>query len=161
MPMLPSGRKVALDPAPLVKMLDDPDSPFHVHHILEIKEWEDLARYLDIVFLEPAPPGAPDDAAARLAPGSHPAPVGMVAVPSGHRLDALEQAWRGWPEKDCAAMREYIEERAKPHFSALLEEVRKRQEYLMESAPPMTRALAHMHRRGIHPLQTEGTEEDP
>jgi hypothetical protein len=81
MPTLPSGLEVAVDPAPLRKLLLDFDSPFNAHHVMALQGVDDLLRWLDVLILKPAEALTLDECVnSQSAPGG--APRGFRAVPT-------------------------------------------------------------------------------
>ena len=53
MPMLPSGRHVAIRLAPLGELISDAASPFNVHKVLSIREKADLHPFTEVLWLLP------------------------------------------------------------------------------------------------------------
>lgn len=53
MPSLPSGLEIAVDPAPLQKLLLDYALPFNAHHVMMLRGIDDLFHWLDVLVLKP------------------------------------------------------------------------------------------------------------
>lgn len=154
MPALPSGRHVAVDPAPLRKLLLDAGSPFNAHHLMAIREVEDLYRWLDVLILKPEAALTPDERE-RMQPAAEGAPPGMACVPTGTGLADWQAVASNWSEDDRAAFSSFVDERIRPAMLAQMKSVRARQEALCKD-PSLAGAFALMWRDGVHPLQDEG-----
>jgi hypothetical protein len=151
MPTLSSGLEVAVDPAPLVKLLLDFASPFNAHHIMALHTADDLFRWFDVLILKPAGSRSADErASARPAPDG--APSGLLGVPAGVRLADWRSVATAWSDDDRSAFAVFIDERIRPAMAGPMANVRERQEALLE-APTLAGAFAGMWREGIHPLQ--------
>jgi hypothetical protein len=155
MPALPSGQHIAVDPAPLNKLLLEADSPFNAHHIMAIEQVDDLFGWLDVLTLKPAGQLAPGESA-RSQPAPAGAPSDLLAVPAGVRLtywQALADMHK-WSKADRAAMTAFVDERVRPWLADELAFVRERQRVL-PAQPTLAGALAAMWLHGCHWLQDD------
>lgn len=123
MPMLPSGRHVGLDPAPLVALLQEGHSPVNVRHLFAIRRWPDLWPWIEVVLFVPAEE-VDDSSGLRIRADTLPLPAWMVPRPSGFRLDRFEALQADWTDEDRAAFARFLEERAAPAFAPHLEKAR-------------------------------------
>ena len=158
MPTLPSGLAVAVDPAPLRKLLLDFDSPFNAHHLMALQSVDDLLRWLEVLILKPA-----DSLTAAEGANSQPArdgaPTGIRAVPVGVRLADWRSVASTWTDDDRAAFAAFIEETILPAMAGPMANARMRQEALLKT-PTFAGAFACMWRDGAHPLQKQGGDDD-
>lgn len=156
MPTLPSGLEVAVDPAPLRKLLLDYASPFNAHHVMALQGVDDLFRWFDVLILRPCESLSPDErATARPAPDGMPS--ALLTVPAGFRLADWRTSATAWSAEDRAAFAVFIEERIRPVMAGPMANVRERQETLLKSAT-FAGAFACMWRDRIHPLQDEADD---
>jgi hypothetical protein len=160
MPMLPSGRHVAVDPAPLRELLSDPANAFNAHRIMAIRSVDDLFPWLSLIELVPAAKGAPANASA-VAGVSASLPPGLVPRPTGRRLSDWRAEARAWTESDRTAMAQFIDERIRPHYAATLAGVHRSQEAMLASTHSLAGDLARMWQNGAHPLQDEPAIDRP
>ena len=160
MPALPSGKHVAVDPAPLRKLLLDAASPSDAHHLMALKRVDDLFRWLDLLVLKPADSLTSDERArAYDAPAG--APEGLSALPTGIPLAdgrAFAQS-EGWSEADCAAFGAFIDDRIRPVMLRSFAHAQQIQKELCKS-PTLAGEVVHLiprqhARRGltIHPIR--------
>lgn len=159
MPQLPSGRQVAISPAPLVALLDAANQPGNIHKILAIQSAQDLEQYIDVLFFiaedetcEPVMQVAYRDEAL-------PRPPGMVPVSSGHTLAAWGALTANWSDEDKVAMHDFLDTRAAPALNEYLEAVTKVQTHLRGADDFLTKTLTLWWDAGIHPAQEEGWDE--
>jgi hypothetical protein len=154
MPALPSGRHIAVDPAPLKQLLLDCASPFNAHHLMALERIDDLFRWLDVLMLKPAESLTADECA-QAQPAPVGAPPGMRAVPTGVRLAYWCTIATEWSDDDRAAFAMFIDDRIRPAMERAIAHVRERQQALLKT-PTLAGAFACMWRDGVHPLQDEG-----
>jgi hypothetical protein len=153
MPALPSGQHIAVDPAPLTKLLVECNSPFNAHHLMALEQLDDLFRWIDVLNVRPAESLSDARRAhAKEIPG---APPGHLGVPIGVRLADWRQAAIEWSEADRAAMAAFVDERVRPWLVEDLDTVRRCQEALLASPSTPAGMLAAMWKAGCHPLQDE------
>jgi hypothetical protein len=156
MPTLPSGLEVAVDPAPLRKLLLDFASPFNAHHLMALQCTDDLFRWLDVLILKPADALTADECA-NSQPAPDGAPTSFRAIPAGARLSDWRSVAPAWSDDDRAAFADFIDARIRPAMVRALANVRERQETLLKT-PTVAGAFACMWRDGIHPLQDDGDD---
>jgi hypothetical protein len=154
MPVLPSGRDVAVDPAPLRNLLTDAASAFNAHHVMGLQAVDDLFRWLDVLMLVRADSVTADELA-RAQPAPDGAPVGLVAVPAGARLADWHAVACNWSDADRTAFATFVAERIRPAMQRVLDnDVRPVQAALVKT-PTLAGAFAAMWKDGVHPLQDE------
>lgn len=130
MPHLPSGRHVAVDPAPLRRLHKTrPASPFNAHHIMSLARPDNLFCWLDLLLLKPADATVDERAQARPLPG---APGGLVGAPAG-RLANWDVVASDWSDADCAATAAWIDKRVPPAMVRPMANVGRIQETLRKS----------------------------
>ena len=160
MPMLPSGRHIALSPEPLVELLENASLPGNVHKVMALKEWPDLHPWIDVIYLVPeGSPGVPNKG--EFSDNSLPRPPGFVAVKAGYRLCDWEPHAADWSEEDRVAFSEALDGRARHHYAQHLDYARSLQEKLLAAeGGKLAQILAGWHKAGVHPAQEEGWRED-
>ena len=159
MPMLPSGRHIALSPKPLVELLENASAPGNVHKVMALKDWPDLYPWIDVIYLVPeGSPGARDKG--EFSDNSLPRPPGWVPIKAGYRLCDWESHARDWSEEDRVAFSEVLDGRAREHYAQHLDYARGLQERLLASAGGVVpQILAWWYKEGVHPSQQEGWKE--
>ena len=151
MPALPSGQHVAVDPAPLNKLLLESNSPFNAHHVMAIEQADDLLRWFDVLLLKRADALTVEErSGARAVPG---APADLVGVVVG-RLSDYGTIASEWSAADRAVFESFFAERIEPAMQRQMVAVRDTQEALRKS-PTLAGAFAAMWRGGVHPLQVD------
>jgi len=103
MPMLPSGRHVAINRAPLQSLLDGEQGLSTVHLVLAIKEKVDIYPYTDLILLLPEAEATQQQVEESFLDDSLPRPPGLVPVQSGFRLNQSEVFSADWSQEDKAA----------------------------------------------------------
>lgn len=123
MPMLPSGRQVAITLAPLAVMIAHVADGDNLKRILAIENPEGLYPYTEVNYLQT--PEFPQDTGLQtpFVPESLPRPENMIQVSSGLRVSDLEQLTAKWSEPDKAAFREFLDGRAMVLFNNGMAEV--------------------------------------
>jgi hypothetical protein len=159
MPQLPSGRHIAIDPAPLVQLTKDRDTPQLVHQLMAISGLASLFDWLDLHFFVTKEEALDKAKALDLTESSLPAPEGLVGVATGYRLSDWQTLAAGWTDADRVAFAGWLEsDRAKHQFDQWLQHIRKLQKQMLsDDAVPLTRLLATMYEQGVHPLQNDRT----
>jgi hypothetical protein len=158
--MLPSGRHIAVDPAPLRDLLSDPTIPFNAHKIMAIRCVDDLFPWLSLIEFVPAAQGATAREPAAAGAGTS-LPPGLVPRPTGRRLSDWRAEAQAWTETDRTAMAQFVAERVRPHYAATLAGVHRSQEAMLANASGLAGDLARMWRNGCHPLQDEPAIDRP
>jgi len=123
MPMLPSGRQVAISLIPLSDMIAHVADGVNLQRILAVDNPEGLYPYTEVNFLQI--PESPQDTGLQMpfVPGSLPRPENMVLVSSGLRVSDWEKLTANWVEADKEAFREFLEGRAMVLFNNGMAEV--------------------------------------
>ena len=98
MPMLPSGRHIALDAAALVKVLEQCGSPGNVHLVMAMQTLDDLFPWIDVTSGEAAESLAPEQR--QVAVELQGAPPGIVGVATGLKLSQWRHLASGWSDAD-------------------------------------------------------------
>lgn len=157
MPQLPSGRHVAIDPYPLVELLDDASNPANVHKILAIDSLSKMMSWLEVDYFVTPEEANGDAIETKLGVGSLTPPPGLVALRTGCPLSRWEALAADWSEEDRAAMRSFLSEsRIKDYMEHRLSVVRQQQQNLLTSDKFTVRLIAGWWMAGIHPAQEEG-----
>lgn len=152
MPQLPSGRIVAIDPDPLITLIDE-RSPFTAHKLMDIKTVEDLFYYVELVYIVPASEAPIGSIPPKLHANALPCPPGHAVIASGKRLSELPEVAMQWSAADREAMDEFVMTRAIPHLEKFLDKVKQAQDESRKSRDITTRVLSAWHDQGIHPMQ--------
>ena len=153
MPMLPSGRHVAIDRTPFQVLLDDAASPFNVHKVLGICEKADIHPFTEVIWLLPEEQATEAQIDAAFLDGSLPRPPGLVPVRSSHRLSEFETFARDWSEEDKAVFWEFINVRAAYLFQEGLQVAMTVQKLLRTQAEGTTKVMVAWWDAGVHPSQ--------
>lgn len=155
MPQLPSGRHLAIDPAPLVQQTEDRNKPQFVHHFMAVKDVASLAHWLDLHYFMSEEEARDNVKAVDLTYGSLVAPAGLVSMGTGYWLADWRTLAVSWTDDDRAAMADWLgSDRVKEQFNYWLKLAeRLQQKMLSENAVPLIRTLATMYEQGVHPQQ--------
>lgn len=153
MPMIPSGRHVAIVRNSLNKLLNDATHATNVHRVLAIRETTDIYAFTDVVWLLPEGQASEEQMDAAFLDASLPRPTGLVPVKSGYYLSQFEEFADGWSDEDKAAFWDFINIRAAQLFTDSLELARKVQHILRTQAEGSTKVLVAWWDAGVHPLQ--------
>ena len=108
MPMLPSGRHIAVQPDRLFELIRDPNGHGDDGRLFAIHTVEDVKRYLDVIELVPTLPE--DEALTDAAPGSMPLPPGMRAQSTGYSLAECDALLSHWADADREAFAAFLQE---------------------------------------------------
>jgi len=154
MPMLPSGRHVAINRAPLQSLLDGEQGLSSVHLVLAIKEKVDIYPYTELILLLPEAQATQQQIELSFLNESLPRPPGLIPVQSGFRLNQADVFSADWSQEDKAAFWEFIQVRAAHLFVEALERVADFQHFLRKETDGATRLLVTWWDAGVHPAQT-------
>jgi len=113
MPQLPSGRTVAIDPDPLITLIDD-RNPLALHKVMAIRSVEDIFPYVELVYIVPASEAPVGSTQPKLHASALPCPPGHVVVESEKRMSDLSEVAAQCSEADRVAMDEFVSARAVP-----------------------------------------------
>jgi hypothetical protein len=116
MPMLPSGRHIAINLVPLDDLFVNITEPGNVERILAIETVDGIYPYTEVMFLQPPERAGEPVTAPELRVGSQTPPEGMVLVPSGLRLSDWNVLTTSWSEADKASFQEFLATRARDLF---------------------------------------------
>lgn len=153
MPMLPSGRHVAIMRASLSELLDNAELVTHVHKVLAIQDKTDIYLYTDVLWLVPESEASQEQIDTAFLDGSLPRPPGLVPVKSGYRLSQFAVFAADWSDQDKAAFWEFINVRAAPMFDESLELCVKVQNFLRTESVGTTKLMVAWWDAGVHPVQ--------
>jgi len=157
--MLPSGRHVAVDPEPLTRLTLGVNKARNAHHLMAIREVEDLYRWVALLTLVAVDSlGSDQRDTAKDIPG---APDGFVGLPTGIRLADWRSVADEWSGEDVAAMAVFVDERVRPWIAEEMDVVRRCQEALRASPTTLPGMMAAMWEAGCHPVQDESGDELP
>jgi len=160
MPMLPSGRHVAIDPEPLRNLLRDAANPSNAHRIMAIQSIDDLFSWLELLELVPIADAEPEQRDGAPPPNGG-TPAGLLPRPTGRRLADWRVVAHDWTKADREAMATFIDERVRPHYASTLATVREQQDALLASPASLAGMFARMWQLGCHPLQDEPATDHP
>jgi hypothetical protein len=135
--MLPSGRHVAIDTEPLVRLQRDAAAMPDLEPFMRIRHIEDLYPYVEVVLFRPRRGlhGAPGGADATGA--------GLVPCHSGYSLATAELLTATWPQADRAAFAAFIAgTQCRAWLAENLDLIRAEQRRLIDEAPHRVRGLA-------------------
>lgn len=153
MPMLPSGRQVAIQINIVKDLLDDSANPLKVHKVLAILEQADVYPYTDVLWLLPEEPVAPQQRGDKFLENSLPRPPGLKPVSSGFRLSQHEKFTADWSEEDKVSFWEFVNVRAAHLFEEALRLTAEAQALLRTESEGTTQLLVAWWDAGIHPVQ--------
>ena len=154
MPMLPSGRHVAINRAPLQKLLDEACDIANVHKVLAIRQKTDLYPFAEVLWLIPEDLATQAQRDSFFLDGSLPRPPGFVTLGSGYRLNQDDQFAADWSEEDKQAFWDFILVRADPLFEEALKLTLAAQERVRASLDRYIRLMVAWWDAGVHPEQT-------
>ena len=123
MPMLPSGRQVAITLSPLANMIAHVADGDNLKRILAIENPEGLYPYTEVNYLQTPESSQDIGLQTPFIPASLPRPENMIQVSSGLRVSDWEKLTADWTEPDKAAFREFLEGRAMVLFNNGMAEV--------------------------------------
>lgn len=156
MPMLPSGRHVAILRDSLSELLDNAEQATNVHKVLTIQDKADTYLYTDVLWLLPEGQASQEQVDSAFLDGSLPRPPGLVSVRSGYRLSQFAEFAADWSDEDKADFWEFINVRADHLFDESLRLTVKVQDYLRTQSLGTTKLLVAWWDAGVHPVQ-DGT----
>ena len=157
MPMLPSGRHVAVMPDPLFKLIQSVKEGHEVEPLMAIRKIEDVKNYLDLVELIPVLPD--EEPLTKTAPGSTPLPDGMRAEPTGYTLAQYPLAAANWPEEDRVAFEHFLTEaRVLTLLDQWFNEARKALDHRVWKNDFSLRVLDSWRAVGVHPDQEDSQD---
>lgn len=161
MPMLPSGRQVAIKIDPIHDLLDDAFNVFKVHKVLAIREKADIYPFIDVLWLLPQEEGEAADATeSAFLEKSLPRPPKLIPVSSGYCLSQHEKFAAGWSNEDKNAFWEFINIRAAHLFEEAIKKTAAVQDRLRKSSEGTTRLMVEWWDAGVHPAQEDSDAQD-
>jgi len=155
--MLPSGRKVAVDPSPFWRLLDGIDSPVNAHKIMAIRDWSGVLPWIDVLLLFDETDATAEIRRKAAEDGIHAVPHGMLGIRSGYRLDR----WRDlaaegkWSVDDVRAMEVFVDDSVHHQFERLVDKAAEAQRLLRENPQTDAGIFEAMWAQGVHPLQDQ------
>ena len=153
MPMLPSGRQVAIRINLMQELLDDAASILKVHKVLAIRDKTDIYPFTDVLWLKPQEHIAGVWTKSAFLEKSLPRPTELVPVSSGYRLSQHEKFAADWSDEDKNVFWEFINVRAAHLFEEALKHTVSVQELLRTRSEGMTRLMVAWWDAGLHPAQ--------
>ena len=153
MPQLPSGRHIALDPAPLDKLIRQAENGALVHQLMAIKSAEDAFSHIGVSYFRQRALGSdePD-----MAPDSARQPDDLEPYPSGFNLVTIQHELARWSTEDRVAFLAFLREsRVATFLESLLRAIKSVQADLLDAPSTLPGLLATWWQLGIHPLQEE------
>jgi hypothetical protein len=152
MPQLPSGLHFALDPAPLIKLIDASRQATRVHELMAVEHIGDLFQHVDILYFHPSTDISIDP---KYADSNRP-PSGLESYSSGYNLLSIREVFKTWCAEDQQAFEEFLNQpRVSDLLDALLDEVGQTKQALLAQPATLPGLLATYWRAGCHPLQEE------
>ena len=97
MPQMPSGRHVALDPAPLAELVQQVEQGKFVHKLMAIKTAADAFGHIGVNYFRPR--GGADDTTIYADQSALP-PEGLEQYPSGFNLVTFQEELARWSADD-------------------------------------------------------------
>ncbi|MHB1199164.1 MAG: hypothetical protein ACYCZ6_06315 [Polaromonas sp.] len=155
MPMLPSGRHVAIIRDSLHELLDNAEIATNVHKVLAIHEKTDLHAFTEVLWLLPQGQASQEQVDAAFLDESLPRPAGLIPVKSGYCLSQSAEFAADWSDEDKAAFWEFINVRADHLFDESLKLTLEVQNYLRTKSVGTTKLLVAWWDAGVHPVQEE------
>lgn len=153
MPMLPSGRHVAILLQPLNALLHDVHNVVNVHKVLAIQHKKDVYPFTEVLWLVPQADATKEQVDDAFLDGSLPRPPGLVPVRSGYRLSQFEQFAAEWSVEDRKAFWEFILVRADFVFDEAMAKSLLGQNFLRTQAGGLTKLMVAWWDAGVHPAQ--------
>lgn len=153
MPMLPSGRQVAIRINLMQDLLNDATNILKVHKVLAIRDKPDIYPFTDVIWLKPQEHIATVSTESAFLENSLLRPPDLVPVSSGYRLSQHEQFAADWSDEDKNAFWEFINVRAVHLFEEALKQTASVQELLRTSSEGMTKVMVAWWDAGLHPTQ--------
>jgi len=153
MPMLPSGRHVAILLQPLNELLRDATNVFNVHKILAIQHKKDAYPFAEVIWLLPQAEATKELVDAAFLDSSLPRPPGLVPVRSGYRLSQFDQFAAEWSVEDRKAFWDFVLVRMDFIFDEAMANALVIQNLLRTDAEGMTRLMVAWWDAGVHPAQ--------
>lgn len=160
MPMLPSGRHVAILLQPLHDLLSEAANVMNVHKILGIRHKKDLHQFVDVLWLVPSEQASKEQVSNAFRDGSLPSPPGLVPVRSGFRLNQFDDFAAQWSLEDKNSLWDFILVRSDPLLSAALQSTVTTQKLLREEATGTAKLMVAWCDVGVHPAQKGYVVED-
>jgi hypothetical protein len=153
MPMLPSGRHVAILFQPLFDLLHDAINVVKVHKVLAIQHKKDVCPFVDVLWLVPEGEATEKQVENAFLDGSLPRPPGLIAVRSGFRLSQFDEYAANWSVEDRKEFWEFIRGRSDFLFDEAMAKSAAVQKILRSQAEGMTKLMVLWWDAGVHPAQ--------
>ncbi len=160
MPMLPSGRHVAITRNPLQTLLYDAASVVNVHKVLAICQKSDLYPLTEVLWLIPEDQATEEQVRESFLDGSLPRPPGFVAVQSGYRLSQSDKFAVGWSDEDLQAFWAFIHVRADHLFEEGLAIALAAHRLIRAEPDSYVKLMVAWWDAGVHPAQLGATAEE-
>ncbi|UTA46863.1 hypothetical protein L1F30_11895 [Simiduia sp. 21SJ11W-1] len=151
MPQLPSGRHVALDPAPLRSLIDKilDEESVTIWPLLAIQKPIDCLQHLEVIYLVPD-----QGEALQLAPGSLPLDANLQKQPTGLKPRDVLHPDFNWPREDKLAFANYLQgPRVAAYLEKQFERVMEVKQALKEHGTGLEQWEVHTWEAGVHPVQ--------
>jgi len=143
MPILPSGRKVAIDPGILTELLEHSDVLGNVLDIMEINSIPKVMEWCEVAFYVTADEEHDDDIFIFISENSLPPPPGHFLKRTGCPLSQWENIAHEWSEEDRVAMKAELScSRFQEYLESQLALVMECQDRLLSSDNPTIRMIA-------------------
>lgn len=153
MPMLPSGRHVALLLQPVADLLADALNVLNVHRILGIQHKIDIYPFTEVLWLVREGDATKLQVTNFYQDGSLPRPPGLVTVRSGYRLSQFDEYAADWATDDRKAFWDFVLIRTDFLFDEAMSQVLAAQHSLRNSAEGITKLMVLWWDAGVHPAQ--------
>ncbi len=159
MPMLPSGRHVALKADGLIRLIEDTYRGLRVHELMVIETPAHLYPHIDVCYFRTNTDGVA--VLHVVSEQSRTPPSGLEMYPSGYTLKTIEKELSNWSTADRIAFECFVHSSRNDHYldTLLAEVTRHKQQILDHGGASLSRLLALWWQAGVHPLQTEGEED--
>lgn len=160
MPMLPSGRHVAILLEPLNDLLEDALNVVKVHKVLAIQTKADIYAFTDVIWLLSEAEATSEQINNSFLDGSLPRPPGLIPVHSGYRLAQFNEFAADWSAQDKTALWDFIDVRASALFDEGLSKTVALQEILRTDGEGMSKLIVAWWDAGVHPAQEDYKTEE-
>lgn len=152
MPQLPSGLHIAVDAAPLRKLIDETKEGIKVARLLAIEKIPHLFPYIDVIFFREVSEPASAEYYRDTPPPS------LEPYPSGYTLSTISPLVETWSEADRSAFFTFIGEAIEDYLTECLEYIQQLKEKMASQPYNLANLQALWWKLDCHPFQEEAEE---
>lgn len=158
MPQLPSGFHFAIDPSPVLDLIEKYVNSPYGHHLMQIEHLGHLFDHVDVHFFRPR---ADAGVATQYAETSNLPPEQLEPYRSGYTLRTIKELYDTWPANDQLAFDAFLDQpRTRAFLQQYLDEVARAKQHLLSQFPALPGVIAHWWKLGCHPLQEDYEDRD-